>query len=168
MEGDTDIDRIGATESREAMRMPISQIPAVSSRAQVGSPLAFPCPNTYEQTQQSVKAEAHQDGKLLGLHLRPVSESNLQEGDNAIPCNSLQQAGGAGQTLQTRPTAGEERPDHNDPGRGPRQGADDKVPLDRVAESAMQKQLCDVIWLFINTVEHLSNTGWQDKSVFSI
>lgn len=44
---DTDMERIGATASREAMRMPISQIPPVSSRAQVGSPLAFPWPNTW-------------------------------------------------------------------------------------------------------------------------
>lgn len=43
---DTDMERIGATASSEAMSMPISQIPAVSSRAQVGSPLAFPWPNT--------------------------------------------------------------------------------------------------------------------------
>lgn len=55
---DTDIDRMGATASREAMRMPISQIPAVSRRAQVGSPLAFPWPNTYEQMQPSVNVEA--------------------------------------------------------------------------------------------------------------
>lgn len=38
------MERIGATESREAMRMPLSQIQAVSSRDHVGSPLAFPCP----------------------------------------------------------------------------------------------------------------------------
>lgn len=36
------MERMGATASREAMRMPISQMPAVSSRAQVGSPLALP------------------------------------------------------------------------------------------------------------------------------
>lgn len=38
--------RMGATRSREAMRIPSSAIRAVSSRAQVGSPLAFPWPNT--------------------------------------------------------------------------------------------------------------------------
>ena len=43
----TDMERMGATASREAIRMPISQIPPVSSRAQVGSPLAFPWPNTW-------------------------------------------------------------------------------------------------------------------------
>lgn len=38
------IERMGATASREAMMMPISQMLAVSSSAQVGSPLALPCP----------------------------------------------------------------------------------------------------------------------------
>ena len=42
----THMDRMGATLSREAMRMPVSQMSAVSSRAHVGSPLAFPWPNT--------------------------------------------------------------------------------------------------------------------------
>lgn len=42
----THMDRMGATASSEAMRMPISQIPAVSNRAHVGSPFAFPWPNT--------------------------------------------------------------------------------------------------------------------------
>lgn len=36
------MERMGATASREAMRIPISQMPAVSSSAQVGSPFAFP------------------------------------------------------------------------------------------------------------------------------
>lgn len=40
--GGTHMERMGATASREAMRMPISQIPPVNSRAQVGSPLALP------------------------------------------------------------------------------------------------------------------------------
>lgn len=38
------IDKIGATESREAMMIPISQILAVSNSAQVGSPFSLPCP----------------------------------------------------------------------------------------------------------------------------
>lgn len=42
----THMDRMGATLSREAIRMPVSQMRAVSSRAHVGSPLAFPWPNT--------------------------------------------------------------------------------------------------------------------------
>jgi len=33
---------MGATLSKEAIRIPISQIAAVRSRAQVGSPFAFP------------------------------------------------------------------------------------------------------------------------------
>lgn len=33
------IERMGATASKEAIRIPISQIPTVSSNAQVGSPL---------------------------------------------------------------------------------------------------------------------------------
>lgn len=36
------MERMGATLSREAMRIPISQIPTVSRRAQVGSPFLFP------------------------------------------------------------------------------------------------------------------------------
>lgn len=42
----THMERIGATSSREAMRIPISQMQAVSSSAQVGSPLALPWPKT--------------------------------------------------------------------------------------------------------------------------
>lgn len=38
------IERMGATSSREAIRMPISQMQAVSRRAQVGSPFALPWP----------------------------------------------------------------------------------------------------------------------------
>lgn len=40
------MERMGATASKEAMMMPISQMLAVSRRAQVGSPLALPCPKT--------------------------------------------------------------------------------------------------------------------------
>ena len=36
------MERMGATASREAMMMPISQMAAVRRRAHVGSPLAFP------------------------------------------------------------------------------------------------------------------------------
>lgn len=43
---DVYIERIGATESREAIRIPLSQMQAVRSRAQVGSPFALPWPNT--------------------------------------------------------------------------------------------------------------------------
>lgn len=42
------MERMGATASKEAMRIPISQIPTVSSSAHVGSPLAFPWPKTWE------------------------------------------------------------------------------------------------------------------------
>lgn len=38
----THMERMGATLSREAMRMPVSQMKAVSSSAHVGSPLDFP------------------------------------------------------------------------------------------------------------------------------
>lgn len=43
------MERMGATSSREAIRIPISQMQAVSSRAHVGSPLALPWPKTWEQ-----------------------------------------------------------------------------------------------------------------------
>ena len=42
--------RMGATASREAIRMPISQIHAVSSRAHVGSPFALPWPKIWRHT----------------------------------------------------------------------------------------------------------------------
>lgn len=48
----TYMERMGATESRDAMMMPISQMLAVSSRAHVGSPLALPCPNTCSGTKR--------------------------------------------------------------------------------------------------------------------
>lgn len=64
--------------------------------------------------------------------------SHLQERHNAIPRNGLQQAGGAGETLQPRTTAGEEGANHYDPGGGPRQGPDDEVPLHRVAKPEMK------------------------------
>lgn len=38
------MERMGATESSDAMRMPLSQMQAVSRRDHVGSPLAFPWP----------------------------------------------------------------------------------------------------------------------------
>lgn len=41
------MERMGATESREAMRIPLSQMQAVSRRDHVGSPLAFPWPKIY-------------------------------------------------------------------------------------------------------------------------
>lgn len=44
------MERIGATESREAMMMPISQMLAVSRSAHVGSPLALPCPKICNNT----------------------------------------------------------------------------------------------------------------------
>lgn len=47
---DVYIERIGATESREAIRIPISQMQAVRSRAHVGSPFALPWPNTCKHT----------------------------------------------------------------------------------------------------------------------
>lgn len=55
------MDRMGATASREAMMMPISQMLAVRSRAQVGSPLALPWPNTcHTTTKPSQRALAKQ------------------------------------------------------------------------------------------------------------
>lgn len=42
------MERMGATSSREAIRIPISQMQAVSSRAHVGSPLALPWPKTWK------------------------------------------------------------------------------------------------------------------------
>lgn len=46
------MERMGATESREAMRIPLSQMQAVSRRDHVGSPLAFPWPKICKKTAQ--------------------------------------------------------------------------------------------------------------------
>lgn len=51
------MERIGATASRDAMRMPLSQIHAVSRRDHVGSPLAFPWPKIWRMnTENNVTA----------------------------------------------------------------------------------------------------------------
>lgn len=49
------MERIGATESSEAIRMPLSQIQAVSRRDHVGSPLAFPWPKIWRTTQKNTQ-----------------------------------------------------------------------------------------------------------------
>lgn len=55
------MERMGATESSDAMRMPLSQMQAVSRRDHVGSPLAFPWPkicrnstDIFKMTQQKI------------------------------------------------------------------------------------------------------------------
>lgn len=48
------MERMGATASREAMRIPLSQIQAVSRRDHVGSPLAFPWPKIYNASTENM------------------------------------------------------------------------------------------------------------------
>lgn len=86
---DTHMERIGATASREAMRMPISQIPAVSSRAQVGSPLAFPWPNTWQT--KWVKTEQQQPtgataGTLFDFRCQTCKKGTMPS--RAMACRS--------------------------------------------------------------------------------
>lgn len=52
------MERMGATSSREAIRIPISQMQAVSSRAHVGSPLALPWPKTWKWGERGVSDSA--------------------------------------------------------------------------------------------------------------
>lgn len=60
------MDRMGATMSREAMRMPSSAMSAVRRRAHVGSPFAFPWPNTCRHQKRSCPYRSHSP-----LHLQP-------------------------------------------------------------------------------------------------
>ena len=55
------MERMGATRSREAMRMPISQMQAVSSSDQVGSPLALAWPKICRAV-HSVVTNPHRHG----------------------------------------------------------------------------------------------------------
>lgn len=67
----THIVRMGATRSREAMRIPSSAMRAVSSSAQVGSPLAFPWPNTW----RGGKSENRIGCSFFYIHLASCSEN---------------------------------------------------------------------------------------------
>lgn len=74
-DGKTDMERIGATASREAMRIPISQIPAVSSRAQVGSPLALPWPNTWNTCTRSHDDKGNMSAlRRTGCWIKPAGK----------------------------------------------------------------------------------------------
>lgn len=53
------MERMGATASREAMRMPLSQIQAVSRRDHVGSPLAFPWPKICRDDTDSTRNKCY-------------------------------------------------------------------------------------------------------------
>lgn len=53
------MDRMGATMSREAMRMPSSAMSAVRRSAHVGSPFAFPWPNTCGHQKRSCSYHLH-------------------------------------------------------------------------------------------------------------
>lgn len=59
------MDSMGATRSSDAIRIPSSARTAVSRRAHVGSPLAFPWPNTYTNTQ--THTHRHLGMKYFGL-----------------------------------------------------------------------------------------------------
>lgn len=111
------MERMGATASREAMRMPISQIPAVSSKAQVGSPLAFPWPNTYDRT----------DAKRVVT----VNPNYNQESSERV--NVCVQPAGKGQCRLSRWPAGaeERRSSSADPRRSRRRTSQSQWPRAR-------------------------------------
>lgn len=73
--------------------------------------------------------------RCLNWQFRP----DLQEGHYAVSSDGLQQAGGAGETLKPRPTAGEERANHDHPRRRPRQCADHQVPFNWVSKPKMKQ-----------------------------
>lgn len=66
------MERIGATISSEAIRMPSSAMRPVSSSAHVGSPLVFPWPNTWNKTFKTLTCR-----NANHLLLVTVSYSNL-------------------------------------------------------------------------------------------
>lgn len=69
------MERIGATSSREAIRMPISQMQAVSRRAQVGSPFALPWPKTCGECAERGAGRQFPGG--LALHQDPLGWASL-------------------------------------------------------------------------------------------
>lgn len=76
------MERMGATLSREAMRMPVSQMRAVSSRAQVGSPLAFPWPNTCRKRGRRASGLGAEAGRKLvktAAQLKRASETRQRQ-----------------------------------------------------------------------------------------
>ena len=58
-----------------------------------------------------------------------MREPYSQEGDDAVPGDGLQQAGGPGQALKARPAGGEEGANHDDPGGRPGQRSDHQVAV---------------------------------------
>lgn len=70
------MDRIGATMSREAMRMPSSAMSAVRRSAHVGSPFAFPWPNTCGHQKRSCSSQ----GRYLQLPPKPQTISHHPSG----------------------------------------------------------------------------------------
>ncbi|TNN22552.1 hypothetical protein EYF80_067334 [Liparis tanakae] len=106
---------MGATKSREAMRMPISQMQAVSSRDHVGSPLAFAWPKICEETNGgafTVCSECrHVDVRRGGKGRRTDPEG----GHDAVLGDGLHETRSSRQTLQPRPAGGEEGADHDHP-----------------------------------------------------
>lgn len=129
--------------SREAMRIPSSAIRAVSSKAQVGSPLAFPWPNTWH----THRTDRFGFNTEQMCHLNPpwwfyeqhVFCSDPQEGDDVVLGNGLQESGRARQRLEPGPTGGEKGADNDDPRGGPSQGSYHQVPFDRVSEPTGSK-----------------------------
>lgn len=64
------MERIGATISSDAMRMPSSAMSPVSSRAHVGSPLALPCPKTCANTWTHRDRKQQSAVSITYLHFR--------------------------------------------------------------------------------------------------
>lgn len=67
---------------------------------------------------------------------RSPPSTHPEEGNDVVLGYGLQQPRGPGEALQAGPAGREEGPHHNDPRRGPRQGAHHQVLVHRVAVPA--------------------------------
>lgn len=72
-----------------------------------------------------------------------------EERNDAIAGDSLKEAGRSRQTLKPCPTGGEEGAKHNDPGRGPCQGANNQVTVHAFPKSAFRT----VLILLTNSIQ---------------
>lgn len=85
------MERMGATSSREAIRIPISQMQAVSSRAHVGSPLALPWPKTWRGARG-----AHQGSGVAAPVPHSLGQGSLAQPGVARPSHTSSPVRGPG------------------------------------------------------------------------
>lgn len=148
------MERIGATASREAIRMPLSQIQAVSRRDHVGSPLAFPWPKIYTNRKpintaftvmpawgtfcSSSCKYSHYIVTVAG------TETDPKGGHNAILGDGLQKTRSSRQALEPCPASGKERANHDHPWRRPSQCANDQVPMHALSEPTTHQHYVNI------------------------